>query len=79
MLILNRLDRVQHVQIVNIDGSKDSVHLQPRGGNAVQLPAGTQLDPAMLAIYADTLRTEPKIVLPQPTPAAPAFGSDTAE
>lgn len=70
MLILNRLDQVQHIQIVHADGSKDSVSLQPRGGHAIKLPAGAQLDPAMLATYATTLRTDPKIVLQQPQVAS---------
>lgn len=64
MLILNRLEQAQHVRIVLVDGSKDSVTLQPRGGRPVRLPEGAQLDPEMLGVYVKTLRTEPKIVLP---------------
>lgn len=64
MLILNRLDQVQTVKIVHADGTPDSVTLQPRGGRAIRLPAGAELHPAMLSTYKDTLRTDPKIVVP---------------
>lgn len=69
MLILNKTAVVQNIKIVDKDGRADSISLQARGSRPVSLPPGAVLDPTMLGVYKDILRTDPPIVVPGASPA----------
>jgi hypothetical protein len=74
MRVLNTSYDTQHIKIIKADGSRDTITLMPRGGRAVQLPEGAEIDPTMIGTYKKFLKTEPPLVAPAPAPAPAPTG-----
>jgi hypothetical protein len=68
MRVLNKSTEALNLMIVLADGTSDSIHLQPRGGRAAELPAGSQIDPTMVEQYRSIVRTDPPLA-PKASPA----------
>jgi hypothetical protein len=78
MKVLNRTDVPQSIKIITADGKQDTIQLNR--GKPVELPAGAQLDPTMIAQYVAILKTDPPLVVPtapvQETPAEDAVADN---
>lgn len=72
MIVMNRTLETKQIKIVLADGSRDSIQLLPRGRKPVELPAGAQIDPDMIAEYLPILKTQPPLSLP----STPVSGDD---
>lgn len=75
MKVLNKTDVPQHIKIITADGKSDTIQLNR--GKPVDLPAGAQIDPTMIAQYTAILKTDPPLVVPvQPVQVAEAAPAD---
>jgi hypothetical protein len=75
MKVLNKTDVPQSIKIITADGRQDTIQLNR--GKPVDLPAGCQIDPTMIAQYKAILKTDPPLV--EPTHSAEQIADDANE
>lgn len=63
MKVLNKTDVPVMIKIISADGKSDSIQLNR--GKPVELPAGYEIDPTMIAQYVSILKTDPPLVVPE--------------